>query len=142
MFQVPINYALVIACAISDMIIGLIWYGPLFGKKWMGLVGMTEKKMTESKKDMNRAYLASFIASAVTAYVLAHFIWFTAPGSTTLLIGIKTGIWAWLGFVATTSLTSYIWNPDKKPIELYFLDNGYRLVSLLVMGIILSIQIL
>lgn len=142
MFLVPINYALVIACAISDMIIGLIWYGPLFGARWMKLVGVTPKQMEEGKKDMNRAYLASFIASAVTAYVLAHFIWFTAPGSGTLIIGIKTGIWAWLGFVATTSLSSYLWNPEKKPMELYFLDNGYRLVSLLVMGIILSIQIL
>ena len=139
MFQVPINYALVFAAALADIVIGMAWYGPLFGKKWMKLVGMTDKKMEEGKKDMNKAYTASFVASVITAYVLAHFLWFTAPATPTLLIGIKTGIWVWLGFVVTNSLSKYFWTPDKKPLELYYLDNGYRLISLVVMGIILSL---
>lgn len=38
-----INIWAVLACAIISMPIGAIWYGPLFGKKWMEIVGMKEE---------------------------------------------------------------------------------------------------
>ncbi len=33
MFQ--INLLAVVVCAIASMVLGMLWYGPLFGKKWM-----------------------------------------------------------------------------------------------------------
>lgn len=42
-----INLWSVIASAIASMIIGSIWYGPLFGKKFMHIMGMDKMTATE-----------------------------------------------------------------------------------------------
>lgn len=139
MFRVPINYLAVILCGVSYMVIGYLWYGPFFGKKWMKLVGVTEKKIKEGQKDMAGSYLLSFIFALIMAYVLAHFIWFTAPGAGTVMIGVKTALWSWLGFVITTGASRYIYNTDNKPWDLYIFDGCFNLVSMVVMGIILSV---
>ncbi|MCL4338254.1 DUF1761 domain-containing protein [Patescibacteria group bacterium] len=137
MFLVPVNYFSVVIAALVSMLTGFIWYGPLFGKQWMKLAGITEKQMEAARKGMNGKYLTMFVSSAVMAYVLFHFIWFTKPGSYNLTVGLKTAVWAWLGFVATTSLSGYLFGAEKKPWELYVLDNAFRLVSLLFMAAVL-----
>lgn len=139
MFLVPINYLAIIICGVAAMVIGFMWYGPLFGKEWMKLVGMTQKKMADAKDEMGMTYGLSFVSALIMAYALAHFIWFTAPGAVTPLIGIKTAIWAWVGFVATYGLTRHLYSVDKKPWTLYLIDTGYYLATLLVMGIILAV---
>lgn len=139
MFLVPINFVAILVCGMAAMVVGFLWYGPLFGKEWMKLVGMTEKKMAQAKDEMGKTYGASFVSALVMAYTLAHFIWFTAPGAVTPLIGVKTALWSWAGFVATYGMTRHLYAVDKKPISLFFIETGYYLATLLVMGIILSV---
>ena len=138
MFLVHVNYLAVLLCGIASMIIGGLWYGPLFGKQWEKLVGMTQQKKDAAKKDMAMSYGGMFIGSLVMAYVLAHLVWYAAPGSLTLLISVKTAVWAWLGFVATVSLSKFLFTPDKKPFSLLFIETGYYLATLVVMGIIFA----
>lgn len=121
------------------MAIGYYWYGPLFGKEWMRMVGLTKEMAEKAKKEMGEKYGLMFVSSLVTAYVLDHFIWFTTPGSVTILVGVKTAIWAWLGFVATTALSKFLFSPEKKPIKLLAVETGYHLVTLVVMGVILAV---
>lgn len=139
MFLVPINYLAIILCAVASMVIGFLWYGPIFGKQWMKLVGMTKEKMEAAKGGMPKTYGVMFVSSLVMAYALAHFIWYAAPGSVTLLIGVKTALWGWVGFVATTTLSRFLFSPEKKPMTLYYIDTGYYLVTLVVMGGILAL---
>jgi hypothetical protein len=136
---VPVNYLAVLLCAVSNMIVGYLWYGPLFGKEWEKLVGLTAEKKAKAKKSMAQTYSIMFITALIMAYVLFHFIWYAAPGSYTLFIAVKTAVWAWLGFVATVSLTKYLFTPDKKPINLLFIETGYQLVALILMGTIFYI---
>lgn len=139
MFLVPINYVAIILCAGASMVIGFLWYGPIFGKQWMKLVGMTKEKMEASKSEMPKTYGVMFVSSLLMAYALAHFIWYAAPGSVTLVIGVKTALWGWVGFIATTTLSQFLFSPDKKPMTLYYIDTGYYLVTLVVMGAILAL---
>ena len=138
-FQVPVNYFAVLLCGIVSMVIGYLWYGPLFGKAWMKLVGFTSEKMAKAKKNMAQTYVLMFISSLIMAYVLAHFIWYAAPGSNTLFISIKTALWAWVGFIATVSTSKYLFSPDRKSLKLLFIETGFYLVSLVVMGVIFFI---
>jgi hypothetical protein len=39
--MITINYLAVIAAAIAAVGVGVLWYGPLFGKEWMKLMGYT-----------------------------------------------------------------------------------------------------
>lgn len=134
--EVTINYLAVITAAVlGGIVMGFIWYGPLFGKQWMRLMGIDQKKMEEMKKGMSKTYGISFVASLIMAYVLAHFVAYTQ--ATTMSQGLQVGFWAWLGFVATTMLASVLYG--KKSWQLYKLDAGYQLASLLVMGVILAV---
>lgn len=43
--MVPVNYIAVILAAVAANVLGFIWYGPLLGKQWMKLSGMSQEKM-------------------------------------------------------------------------------------------------
>lgn len=134
---VDINYLAVLGAAIVAMAIGAVWFGPVFGKTWMKLVGKTEKDLQAAKAAMPRLYGSSFLASLITAYVLAHFVDFAQ--AETISGGVQTGFWAWLGFVLTTSLSGFIW--AGRPMKLYYLENGSHLITLAVMGAILAVWV-
>ena len=132
-----ISLLAVFVSGIAAMIIGMLWFGPLFGKKWMALSGVNQKDMEKAKKEggsMGIAYLLQFIAALLTAYVLAMFVGFV--GAKDAAGGAMVGFWVWLGFVATTNLGSILW--ERKSVALYLLKNGHVLVNFLVMGIILA----
>lgn len=128
------NVVAVIVSALVPMIVGYFWYGPLFGAQWMKLVGVSKKDMEAKKAEMPKVYGMMFVGALIMSYVLSKFIILTGTG--TLLTGAIIGFWAWLGFVATTQLARVLfmgttWN-------LFLMDTGYNLVSLIIMGAILG----
>ena len=139
MFLVPINYLAILLCGVAAMVLGFLWYGPIFGKEWSKMVGMTKEKMDKAKGAMPKTYGLMFISSLVMAYALAHFIWYAAPGTVTLLIGVKTAVWGWLGFVATYAFSKFLFNAEDKPWMLLVIDTGYYLVLLVLMGAIIAL---
>ncbi len=129
-----INFMAVIIAAIANMIIGFIWYGPLFEKKWMKLSGRTKESMEKDKKDMPMVMGSMFAGAFVTASILALFVGYA--GATTIELGAKIGFLAWLGFVATTILQDVLY--EKKNKELAAINLGFNLVALVVAGSILA----
>ncbi len=136
MQAINVNWLAVLVAAVSNMIIGGLWYGPIFGKKWQALMGWshsTPEQMAAMKKGMGKSYFIMFIAALVMAYVFAHTI--SYAGAKTLMDAIAVAFWTWLGFIGTVTLSSVLW--EKKPKALWVLNNGYWLVSLIVMAKIL-----
>ena len=133
-----LNLLSVLAAAIATMILGFLWYSPLlFAKPWTVAMGydLNDKaKMEEMRKGAGKLYGITFVASLVSAFVLAKIIDVTTV--TSALYGMKIGFAVWLGFVTTVQLTSTLFK--KKPIRLYLIDTGYQLVCYLVMGAILA----
>ena len=130
--MIQVNYLAVILAAVAAMVVGSLWYGPLFGNAWMKLVGISKADI--NKKEMPKLYGIMFIGALVEAYVLSHFIHYA--GAYTLILGAKTGLWAWLGFVATTMVGNYMF--AKRPMNLYYIDASYALVNLVIMGAIIA----
>jgi hypothetical protein len=137
--EATINLVAVVVSAVVGMIIGMAWYSPLlFGNVWMKLSGMTKKQLDESKKKgMAVPAAVGFLAALVMSFVLAHFVDYT--GATTALMGIQTGVWLWLGFIATVLLNSVLW--EGKPVKLYFLNIAHYLAVLAAMGAILAVWV-
>jgi hypothetical protein len=133
-FAVPVNLWSVLLGAVAAMILGMIWYGPLFGKKWMQLVGMTPDTMADAKKGALKSYVFMFIAALVTAYVLGVFL----NGVATFFIkdALVVAFVAWLGFIATSMSADYLFNAKPKPWTLYLINAGYQLGNLLLMAVI------
>ena len=137
--MVPINYLAVLVAAVANMVIGSIWYGPLFGKKWVKLQGWSKDDMEKMKeKGMSKTYLLAFVGSLLMSFVLFHALVFAATylNASGINAGVMAGFWNWLGFVAPVTLGMVLW--EGKSWKLWFLQTGYYLVSLCVMGIILT----
>lgn len=139
---VPINPLAILACVIVAVALGSVWYGPLFGKSWMKMSGIEmPKKMTPAvKKMMMKSYGIQLIGSILMAFVMAHSMVFamTYLGITGISAGLQGGFWNWLGFVAPVTLGAVIW--EGKPWKLWFINAGYYLVLLSVMGIIIAMM--
>lgn len=139
MAGVDVNYLAVLAGGIVSMILGALWYGPLFSKQWIALSGITLEKMEEGKKKMVTGYLITFIGALLMTYLFSHILAFAQSymDKEGLMSGLSTGFWIWIGFVAPVTLGSTLW--EGKPWKLYFLNNGYNLIQLLLIGMILAI---
>jgi hypothetical protein len=133
-----INFVAVFVAAIATMVLGFLWYSPiLFATPWMRLMGYDpndKAKLAEMQKGAGKIYGISFIASLVSAIVLAKII--DIASVNTILYGMKIGFAVWLGFVATVQLTGVLFS--KQPIKLFLINTGYQLVCYLAMGAILA----
>ncbi|MEK9176862.1 MAG: DUF1761 domain-containing protein [Patescibacteria group bacterium] len=140
--MIPINYVAILISAVVTMVIGFIWYGPLFGKLWSKLMGfgeMTPEKMKEMQKAAMPGYVASFVGALVMAYVLAHALVFASAylGASGISAGLTAGFWNWLGFVAPVTLGAILWDKGKS-LTLWYINGSYYLVVLLAMGAVLA----
>ena len=132
-----VNWLGILIAAASTLVVGMLWYGPLFGNRWMKLMGFTAKQISEGKKKgmagMWKQMAAGFLAGLVKAYVLVMFFQMVAVGFSTA--AYVAGM-IWLGFLATNGLNSVLW--EGRSLELYFLNVFASLAELLVMTAILT----
>jgi putative flippase GtrA len=136
--MVPIAYLAVLIAGIVAMILGGLWYGPVFGKPWMRMVGLRKESMKTMHMTPAVSMAIGFVAALIMAYVLAHTLAFAQAYMNTsgIMSGLSSGFWMWLGFIAPVTLGVVIW--EGKPWKLWFLNAGYYLVSLLLMGAIIA----
>ena len=136
---VSINYWAVLVSAVVGMGLGFLWYGPLFGKQWVKLMGFSDKQMKQmkesNKKGMTKSYTIMVISTLVMSYILAHFVDYVQ--ALTVMEAVTLGFWLWLGFFATTQIGSVLW--EQKPFKLYLINTLHYLVVLCVMAVILTV---
>lgn len=142
MDTIMINWWAVIVAAVVSMVIGSIWFGPLFGKKWMEVMGMQNVSEEEKKKMMKSTgmlYAVQFILSLLTLYILAHYIagWQPKPGAWG---GIINALWIWLGFIMPTLAGNAMWSgkPKKLAWNMFWINTGYNFILYIVFGAILG----
>ena len=134
-----LNLLAVLVAAISTMVVGFLWYSPiLFAKPWMREMDYDpadKARVQEMQKSAGPAYMGSFVASLVSAFVLALFFHWLRVQS--LHLGLMTSFHVWLGFVATVQLTGALFM--KQSMKLFAINTGYQLVCYLAMGAILTV---
>jgi hypothetical protein len=130
---VTVNYLAVLAAAVLSMVVGYIWYHRrVFGTAWMRHAGMTEAK---ARKDAGMAMVSMFLVALVANYVLAHFIDYTY--ARTFAAGMRTGLWAWLGFSGPVFFTIAAF--ERRPVQWFTISAGYQLCVLLLNGGLLAV---
>ena len=131
------NPVALVAAAIASVVIGFVWYGPLFGKKWANLAGMKmDKNDPKMKSKMMTSMGGMLLVSAITAYVLSVLIGMMPTKD--LMSGVMAGFWSWLGFVMPVQIGVVLW--EGKKTELFLLNTFHSLFSLEVMGAILAMM--
>ncbi len=130
-----INYLAVFVAAVIHFMLGGLWYGLIFGNKFIELIGWSpEKLQLVASQNHTKEYVFAFFSSLVLVYILAHFIHYTkAKGAAE---GMQTAFWLWLGFVATTQLATVVF--EERNMGLYLLNIGYQFVACLITGALLA----
>ena len=126
METIQMDWLVIFIAAVLNMVIGYFWYSKwLFAKAWHHLSHNHDKK-----KEDKTTLLYGFINSLVIAFFLAFFEGYL--GVTTVTDGMFVGFCFWLGFIATTQISSVIWGNGSFP--LFCVDTGCKLLSFLVMS--------
>ena len=136
--EVSVNYWAVLLAAVSSMVVGSVWYAKgVFGTMWGKLahVDMTKKV---SGGQMATMLGLTFVASLVTAYVLAHVTFLSNQffGNSYMQDALSTAFWLWLGFTAARILTHDLFEGRRKKLTL--LTWGNELVTIMLMGLIIG----
>ncbi len=139
MYYISVNYFAVIVAAIVNMVVGFLWFGPIFGKQWVKMMGWTPEQIKEAqKKGMTKSYIIAIIGSLLTAWVIAELTVTLGSylGLSGVMAGLKAGFIGWIGFVVPVGLSTVAW--EGKSWNLWLLNVGYYLVALLLMGAIIG----
>ncbi len=128
-----INWLAVIVAALIPMGVGMVWYGPIFGKAWMGLMELTEEEIKEGFSPA-KSYGGSFVMAIIMAFVLANVIDMAGSG---LMNGMMCGALLWLGFIVPYGFQSVAF--EMKKTQIYVMSVAYNLVVLLLMGLVIGV---
>ncbi len=127
-----INYIAVLVSSVAYFLIGGIWY-TVFAKPWMKAVGKTEEEIKQRASAV--PYVGSFVGGLTAALVLALLIGYT--GADTALAGIRVAFLGCVGFAVGATFGDYLFVGRAR--SLFFINHGYHLIGLAVMGAILAV---
>lgn len=132
-----LNLWAILVCAVAAMVLGSIWYGPLFGKMWMRLCGMSDMDAA-TRKDMQKKamplYFVQFVITLIQLFVLSYLTGSSAVD------GMLSAVWVWIGFVFPTVAATSMWTgePRRMAWTRFGIQASYQLVSLVMFGAILG----
>ncbi|MBP9691558.1 DUF1761 domain-containing protein [Candidatus Woesebacteria bacterium] len=138
MEPLSVNYFAILVGAVLSMVIGAIWYGPLFGKKWMEIIGV-DPKDTKAQEKMQKSaaplYGVQFVLTLFQVLVLAHLV-----ADTTRVGGLERAVWIWAAFIVPTLAGAVMWTsqPVKLKWQQLFIQGGYQLILFIVFGLLLQ----
>jgi hypothetical protein len=126
-----INWLAVVAAGVSAFLVGGIWYSPiLFANPWMADNKLTPDELKTSNK--GRIFGFSFFFSIIMAANLGVFL---SPTSTTIAWGAEAGFLAGVWTFSAIAIQGLF---ELKSWRLIFINGGYSLVSLTLMGTIIG----
>lgn len=125
-----INWLAALGAAVSAFIIGGLWYGPLFGKAWMEVTGITEERM--ATRNQAKIFGGAFLLNVIMVINLAMFIGPEAD----LAFGATAGFFTGAFWVAAMLGVFYLF--EDRELKLFMINGGYATVALTTMGAILG----
>ena len=131
----------VLGLTLFSIVLGMIWYGPLFGKKfswaneWSDFNTLSKEQQEKAKKEAMPYYFLQMVVSLVQIFVLAYFVDMLPKMPATQLAFLL-----WLGFVMPLVAGNVIWSmkPSNKRLALLGIGLSYQLVLMLVAGYVLG----
>ena len=130
-----VNWLAVLVAGLIAFFIGGAWYTALFGELWKKHSRYTDEQMkaAQAARPMPVFFGMMVVAYLVIAYFVALIV--QATTASTVADGIKLGLLLWLVSAGVT-FTHHISSIKGWPA--YYVDTGYQLVYLVLMGAILA----
>ena len=139
-----VNLLAVLVAGLVPMVIGALWYGPVFGKRWMALMETTPEELQEGFNPL-KTYGVSFLLALVTAFVLAQLVADVAPESVSsmggsggsTMVGVHLGLMALVAFVLPAAHQSVVF--ERRKPGLAWLNVAYNGVALIGQGVVVAV---
>lgn len=127
-----INHIAAAVCAVMSLVIGGLWWSPLFfAKAWQREAGLSDEQL--AKANPAKTFGLTYIIALLMSYNLAFFL--AAPGTTWqwgLAAGLLTSIWVAGMFVVIALF-------EQRSLKYMLINCGYIVVYFAVIGLILGI---
>jgi hypothetical protein len=124
------NYLAILACAVANMVLGMLWYG-VFDQQWMAGHNLTMAQIEANASAT--PYIKAVVMALTSSYVLD--LIFKRMGVSGWQDGAKSG--AAIGFlVFMTFLMSYGFSQHTTEVAL--LDGGFGFVLFTIFGTIMG----
>ena len=130
-FMAHVNYLAFLAAALLNFILGWFWFGPVFGKVWVKLGG---GELKPGPANLIVGFITSLLISCVLDRAMVFSFGFLNTSG--IPAGLVVGCAAWIGFIGPVTLGPVIY--ERKSLKLWLMNNAYWLISLLLMGVVLS----
>ena len=124
-----LNYLAILIAAVAAYAWGAAYYMTL-SKQWLAAVGRTEPNRSAAP------FIISFVALVVMSWVMAGTLGHLGPGQVTIKNGIISGLFLWLGFIATTVFVNNAY-PGRK-YSLSVLDSIHWLGVVVIQGAVIG----
>jgi hypothetical protein len=124
-----LNWFAIVVAALAGFPLGMVWYGPLFGKGWMAETGVTEAQARAANPV--KRYGVVLLLNLIAATSLAMFI-----GGGDWRFGLFAGFMTGLTFIAVALGVTYLF--EFRSVKLWLINSGYQTVFFTVMGLIIG----
>jgi len=128
-----INLLAIALSGVANVIIGGLWYGPLFGKAWMNLVTKINKNLKKKQEGIVRSMIIGTLGAMVLAVVLNLIL--IMANAKTLFQGFHVGFFVWLGIAAVLRLNGVLF--EKRPFRLFMINASFDLILILAISSII-----
>ena len=137
-----LHWPAILAAVATAFAFGGVWYGPLLGKTWAGLMGMPPD-FKPAPGAMKQAFACQLIGTLLTTYVLAHSVqvwrpsvWGVGPDGPDRLYGFFCGFFTWIGFYVPLQLGKISW--EGRPWKLFSINSAHDFINLQIISQILA----
>jgi hypothetical protein len=138
-----LNWWAILVSMIACFAFGGLWYGPIVGKTWAGLMGMdcTQKP---APAVMRRAMIIQVVGLFLTTYVMAHSgqvwrpsVWGLGEDQgPNFMWGFMSGVFTWLGFYVPLQMNKVAW--EGRPWKLFCINTTHDFINLQIIAQILA----
>ena len=133
MSNIRLNWVAILVAAIASFLFEALWYS-VFMNEWLSGIGRTREWLMSSGMSPALQYAVAILCAVIMATVLSICIQRSGEHSTRR--GVLVGALAWLGFVATTWATEYIF--EVRTLKIYAVNAGFWLFDLILIGAIVG----
>ena len=133
MENLKINHGAVWVGVVVLFALGFTWYGPLFGEKWMGYVGLTMAD-AENMDGVVGIWISNIVSSVASMYLLAWL--FSKLGIASGFKGALLGLEIAFVFIFLTIMVNNMF--AQAPYGLAWIIGGFSMVGFTINGFILG----
>ena len=121
------------------MAFSAVWYGPIWGKKWMEICGVSPED-EQARKDMQKGALPLYGVQFVMTLFQIWVLYLYLVHADDEMSMISNALWIWAAFIIPTLGAASMWTTDSPKVKWarFLIQGGGYLVTFVVFALIIK----